>query len=78
MMIYLFCVSTFPVISLMRLASLVRKYIISEIVFSVEIPVDERIKQFWIEVVTLRFMCIILRKDFDRSFGEVEGMMRTL
>ncbi len=52
--------------------------IISEIVFSVEIPVDERIKQFWIEVVTLRFMCIILRKDFDRSFGEVEGMMRTL
>ncbi len=49
--------------------------IITRIVNTVEIPVDNRIKQFWIEIVTLRYMCIIKRVDFKRAFDEVERLM---
>ncbi len=49
---------------------------ISQIVNSIEFPIEENIGKFWIEIVTLRYMCIILRKDFDKSFSEVERMIK--
>ena len=52
--------------------------IIGKIVNSIEAPIDGSVKNFWIEVVTLRYMCIILRMDFDKSFAEVEGMIKEI
>lgn len=48
---------------------------IKNVVTSVEVPVDNRIRDFWIEIVVLRYMCIVLRMKYDRAFAEAERMM---
>lgn len=49
--------------------------IIVGIVNTIEVPIDKSIKQFWVEIVTLRYMCIILRMNFDKAYTEVERML---
>ena len=49
--------------------------VISEIVGGIEFSIDKRILDFWIEIVTLRYMCIVLRMDFDKAFADAERMM---
>lgn len=44
--------------------------IISGIVFN--IPIDNIYKRFYIEIVTLRYMCIIERRDFNKSLVLLE------
>ena len=46
--------------------------LIYEIIFSIPIPIDINICKFWIEIVTLRYMCIVLRMDFNKSFNIIE------
>ena len=49
--------------------------IIVGIVNTIEVPIDKSIKQFWVEIVTLRYMCIVLRMNFDKAYTEVERML---
>ena len=43
-----------------------------------DIPLDISIKAFYIEVVTLRYMCIVLRMDYDKAYGIVEKLMKAI
>ncbi len=52
--------------------------IINNVVNSIEAEVDSDIKKFWIEIVTLRYMCIVQRKDYDKAFDEIERLMVSL
>lgn len=52
--------------------------IINNVVNSIEVEVDSDIKKFWIEIVTLRYMCIVQRKDYDKAFDEIERLMVSL
>lgn len=47
--------------------------LIQGIVIKVDLPVYYQ--RFYIEIVTLRYMCIVLKKDFDRAYKEVEEML---
>lgn len=41
-----------------------------------DIPLDVKYRRFYIEIVTLRYMCIVLRMDFDKSYHTVEGLLK--
>jgi len=41
-----------------------------------DLPLDYCYKRFYIEIVTLRYMCIVLRLDFDKSYKELEEALR--
>lgn len=47
--------------------------LISKIVMEIGLPAYYQ--QFYIEIVTLRYMCIVLRKDFNKSYKEIEEML---
>lgn len=36
------------------------------------VPLDVEYRRFYIEIVTIRYMCIVLRMNFDKSYGFVE------
>ena len=36
------------------------------------VPLDVEYRRFYIEIVTIRYMCIVLRMNFDKSYGLVE------
>jgi len=40
-------------------------------------PIDiaDDYKRFYIEIITLRYMCIILRMDFNKSYNIVEELL---
>lgn len=40
-----------------------------------DIPLNNIYKRFYIEIVTLRFKCLILRQDFDKAYKQVEGWL---
>lgn len=40
------------------------------------IPLDMSYKRFYIEIVTLRYMCIILREDFAKAYKTVEDWLK--
>lgn len=44
--------------------------------FCIQLPLEYCYKRFYIEIVTLRYMCIILRIDFSKSYKIVEGALR--
>ena len=39
------------------------------------VPLGVEYRRFYIEIVTLRYMCIVLRLDFERSYEWVEGAL---
>ena len=45
--------------------------IITNIVFPID-TLSKEYKYFYIEIITLRYMCIILREDFDKCYEKVE------
>ena len=36
------------------------------------IPLDLKYRRFYIEIVAMRYMCIVLRLDFDKSYQLIE------
>ncbi len=47
--------------------------LISEIVSTV--PLATEYRRVYVEIVVLRFLCIIVRMKFDRAYAEVERML---
>ena len=47
---------------------------ISSVVFNIE-SLDVVYKRFFIEIVTLRYMCIILRMNYDKAYNIVENLL---
>ena len=45
---------------------------ISELVFSVDINLPINVHLFWVEVTTLRYMCLILQMDFEEAFSIID------
>lgn len=43
-----------------------------------DLPLDNAYKRFYIEIVTLRYMCIILRIDFDKAYNLIESKLNKL
>ena len=46
--------------------------IMTKIINSEQLPINKDIKLFWIEIVTLRYLCIINRVEFNKAFNIVE------
>ena len=40
-----------------------------------ELDLDVRFKKFYIEVVFMRYCCIILNEDFDYNFNYIEDLL---
>lgn len=40
-----------------------------------ELDIDVFLKRFYIEIVTLRYRCIVCREDFDSAYNEIEGRL---
>ena len=47
---------------------------ISSVVLNIE-SLDVAYKRFFIEIVTLRYMCIVLRMNYDRAYNIVEDLL---
>ena len=39
------------------------------------VPLEMKYRRFYIEIVTLRYMCIVLRMDFDQSYQTLEVLL---
>lgn len=46
---------------------------VEEVVKSLE--VDEYIKRFWVEIVVMRYCCLILRRGFDETYTALEQIL---
>lgn len=42
----------------------------------INVPLDVKYRRFYIEIVSLRYMCIVLRMDFHQSYRTVEGLLK--
>lgn len=42
----------------------------------IPLPLNATFKRFYIEIVTLRYKCIVLREDFDKAYKTVEGWLQ--
>lgn len=40
-----------------------------------DLPIDISYKRFYIEIVTLRYKCIVLREEFNKAYNTVEGWL---
>ena len=40
------------------------------------VPLEVYYRRFYIEITTLRYMCIILRLDFDKSYNLLERALK--
>lgn len=49
-----------------------------EIIYDIvmPLPLDLVYKRFYIEIVTLRYKCIVLREDFDKAYRKVEDWLK--
>jgi hypothetical protein len=47
--------------------------IVSDLAETTELP--DAYKRFYVEIVTMRYMCIILRMDFDETYERIEGQI---
>jgi hypothetical protein len=52
------------------------EYVINS-VYKIVLPlqIDNTLKRFYMEIITLRYMCIILRYDFKKAYKIVEGLL---
>lgn len=41
-----------------------------------DLPLNAEYRRFYIEIVTMRYMCIVLRMDFDKSYKIAEEALQ--